>query len=58
VTLEMLARENGMEATAEVLREWVVNKDSDLRGRSGGGSGRKDKKACGTAALECPEGFG
>jgi len=64
VTLEMLARENGMEATVKVLREWVFNKDLDSkeRKRSGSGSkgeggaeggGGKDKKACGTAVSEC-----
>jgi len=66
VTPEMLARENGMETTADALRE-AVNKDRDLRERSGSGSGSgdegisgsgggKDKKPCGTAgALECLE---
>ena len=37
VTPEMLARENGMVATADVLREWLANKDKDLREREGGG---------------------
>ena len=31
VTPEMLARENGKEGMAEVLKEWLANKDRDLR---------------------------
>ena len=41
--LEMLARENGMEATVKVLREWVFNKDLDLKERKQSGSGSKDE---------------
>jgi hypothetical protein len=29
VTPEMLARENGKEGTAEVLKEWLADKDRD-----------------------------
>lgn len=41
VTPEMLAREGGRVETADVLRAWVRNKDSDLREREreAGGSG-------------------
>jgi hypothetical protein len=31
VTPEMLVRENGKEDTVDVLKEWLVNKDRDLR---------------------------
>lgn len=35
VTPEMLARESGMDDTAELLKEWLLNKDKDLRERGG-----------------------
>lgn len=43
VTPEMLARDCGHEEVAEVLREWVKNKDRDLRDRErdGGGQSRE-----------------
>ena len=36
MTPKMLARENGKEGTAEVLKERLVNKDRDLSEREGG----------------------
>jgi hypothetical protein len=55
----MLARENGKEGTAEVLKERLVNKDRDLRERtrdvgSGSGSGteRKSRSAGALDSLE------
>jgi hypothetical protein len=45
---KMLARDNGKEWMAEVLKEWPANKDRDLRERkgevgsgSGSGTGKK-----------------
>jgi hypothetical protein len=32
---DMLAQENGKEGMAEVSKEWLVNKNSDLREREG-----------------------
>jgi len=59
VTPKMLARENGKEGTAEVLKERLVNKDRDLRERtrdvgSGSGSGteRKSRSAGALDSLE------
>ena len=37
ITPEVVARDNRRDETAEVLREWVENKDRDLRERVGGG---------------------
>jgi hypothetical protein len=55
----MVARENGREGMAEVLREWVENKVRDLRekgvrGDEFGSSVRvgKERKACSTGALD------
>jgi hypothetical protein len=49
VALEMLAWENGKEGTVEMLKEWLANKDWDLRERegdfgSGGGSTNRTEK--------------
>jgi len=57
VTPEMLARENGKEGTAEVLKERLVNKDRDLRERtrdvgSGSGTERKSRSAGALDSLE------
>jgi hypothetical protein len=61
MTPKMLARENGKEGTAEVLKERLVNKDRDLRERtrdvgsgSGSGSGteRKSRSAGALDSLE------
>ncbi|KAJ7496840.1 hypothetical protein FB451DRAFT_1017209 [Mycena latifolia] len=35
ITPEMLARQNGWEECADVLKEWILNKDRDLRERQG-----------------------
>jgi len=35
----MLARENDKDSTADVLKEWLENKDKDLRKPEGGDSG-------------------
>ncbi|KAJ6603145.1 hypothetical protein B0H10DRAFT_648810 [Mycena sp. CBHHK59/15] len=35
ITPEMLARQNGWDECAEVLKSWIVNKDRDLRERQG-----------------------
>jgi len=53
----MLARENGKEGTAEVLKEWLANEDQDLREREGdGGSGSgTERKPSSTGALDCLE---
>jgi hypothetical protein len=32
----MLTRESGKEGTADMLKEWLANKDRDLREREGG----------------------
>lgn len=37
----MVARENGRDGMAGVLREWVVNKDRDLRERGAGAGGNE-----------------
>jgi len=40
---------------------WVANKDRKLKEMGGSGDeggGGKDKKSCGTAALECLESYG
>jgi hypothetical protein len=39
VTPEMLAWENDKDSTADVLKEWLENKDKDLRKPEGGDSG-------------------
>jgi hypothetical protein len=50
---EMLAREKGIESTAEVLREWLANKDRDLRaGRGSATAAVKDRRPCGMDALD------
>jgi hypothetical protein len=55
----MLARENGKEGTAEVLKEWLANKDQDLREREGdGGSGSRsgtERKSSSAGALDSLE---
>jgi hypothetical protein len=33
LTPEMLARDNGKRSTTDVLKEWLENKDRDLRER-------------------------
>jgi hypothetical protein len=51
----MLARETGKEWTAEVLKEWLANKNRDLRereGEAGVGSRRNRKKLTSMGARE------
>jgi hypothetical protein len=53
----MLARENGKEGTAEVLKEWLANKDQDLREREGDGENGSgtERKSSSTGVLDCLE---
>jgi ankyrin repeat protein len=54
---KMLARENGKEGTAEVLKEWLANKDQDLREREGDGENgsRMERKSSSMGVLDCLE---
>ena len=51
----MLARENGKEGTAEMLKEWLANNDRDLREREGEWEREwngEEVKLCESARLE------
>ena len=53
----MVAQENGKEGTAEMLKEWLGNKNRDLREREGdmGSAGGTERKGSYARALDSLE---
>ncbi|KAF9462403.1 hypothetical protein BDZ94DRAFT_1194532 [Collybia nuda] len=59
ITPEMLARQHGWLECAEVLKQWVINKDRDLRERpSGIGDDTRSLAVQGLASRERTDSFG